>query len=52
MIRDHDHVEFSFHGDSPVKYAENSSPGENSPPKIGHSGIHFMITPTFRLAHG
>ncbi|HET7014793.1 MAG TPA: hypothetical protein VFI65_12830 [Streptosporangiaceae bacterium] len=48
----HDHVDFSPDGDLAVKYTENSTRGENSPPKIGHTALHFMITLTFRQATG
>jgi hypothetical protein len=48
----HDHGEFSPDGDLAVTYAENSPPGENSPPEIGQKVPDFMIVATFRCAHG
>ena len=45
-------VEFSPDGDLAVIYTENSSPGENSPPKIGHKTPDFMIVVSFRRRNG
>jgi hypothetical protein len=48
----HDHVEFSPDGDLAVICTENSSPGEKSPPKIGQTGIVFLIVATFLQPDG
>jgi hypothetical protein len=47
---DHDHVEFSLDGELAVGYAENSTRSENSPPKIGHTVLYFMIILIFLAA--
>ena len=48
----HDHVEFSPDGDLAVTYTGNSSSGEKSTPKTGHTRTVFMITWTFRCQSG